>query len=147
MNQRKSRRMQRRQLRRIKSLSKEDECPGCGLKAPWLGVFIHAIMPEEVRGHCEYADSLKPMNKMARFMTLAQMGIPLDERIIKDIEKKMFENPDEESLDFIHTIHSLYKEAGLLDNTDKPTSTPSDSYSRDEQNAWKQFDTGTENND
>lgn len=140
MNQRKSRRMQRRQLRRINSLKKEDECPGCGLKAPWLGIFIHALMPEEVRGQCIYAESLKPMNKMARFMTLAQMGIPLDERIMKDIEKEMFENPDEESLEFIHVIHQMYKEAGLLDNTDKPTSTPSDSPSEFDENAWKQFD-------
>ena len=140
MNRRKSRRMQRRQLRRIKSLKKEDECPGCGLKAPWLGVFIHAIMPEEVRGHCEYADSLKPMNKMARFMTLAQMGIPLDERILKDVEKELFENPDEESIEFVHIIHQMFNEAGLLDNTDKPTSTPSDSPSEFDENAWKQFD-------
>ena len=140
MNLRKSRRMQRRQLRRIKSLKKEDECPGCGLKAPWLAVFIHAIMPEEIRGKCSYADSLKPMNKMARFMTLAQMGIPLDERILKDIEKEMFENPDEESMEFVHVMHQMFNEAGLLDNTDKPTSTPSDSPSEFDENAWKQFD-------
>lgn len=137
---RKQKRQMRNQMRRIKSLRHKHECPGCGLKGPWLGIFVHPIMPIEVRGECEFADSLEPMRKMSRLMTLNMMGVPLDERIMKGIEKEMFDNPTPESTEFIHFIHGMLKQAGVLEQIDKPSDTTKDSRPEFDENAWKQFD-------
>ncbi len=137
----------RKEMKRLKSLKRKSTCVGCGLKGPWLGIFVHPIMPEDVRGKCELADRMEPMNKMARLMTLNMMGIPLDERIMRDIEKQMFDNPTKESIDFIDIMHQMFTEAGIdmsdrniHQQTNEPSKTEGKVPLRDDPDAWKQFD-------
>jgi len=73
-------------------------------------------------------------------MTLNMMGIPLDREIMKSIEKEMFDNPTEESIDFVNYMHSMLQEAGVLEEIDKPSRSASNSNTEDDENAWKQFD-------
>jgi len=101
--------LERRLNRRIKSLSKADECPGCEQRGPWLAVFIHPLCPPHLRGadgrECDYCEQMPASVKVARLMMLGTLGIPLHPDIIENVNKCVFEDADPQAMALINHLH------------------------------------------
>jgi hypothetical protein len=148
----------RREMNRLRKLGKSSWCPGCLEYGPWLAVFIHPLVPPEMRMKpCEYSEQMAPATKLARCMALVQYGIPIDPIIIAYNTKVAIENPEDEEAAMMYDMMMKFaKEAGAVRDesigrhearqSDKPTESkdevPDGTSNDDTKPDWVSFDAG-----
>lgn len=80
------------EMRRMKALAREVTCPGCGQSGPWIAMFIHPLMPsEDLMVPCGYCERMPLDIKFSRVAALSALGIPLSDRIIKNVIELTYE--------------------------------------------------------
>jgi len=130
----------RREMWRLRGLTRTARCPGCGERGPWLAVFIHPLAPPDFRGDCDYSDAMPRATKLARVMALVTLGVPLDPAIIAYNTREAIENPEDEEARLIYDMMlEVAREAGAshpftIDETPAPEGSDD----------WIKFDQPTE---
>jgi len=80
------------EMKRMKALAREVTCPGCGLTGPWIAMFIHPLCPtEDLHEPCGYCERMPLDIKFSRVAALSALGIPLSDRIIKNVIELTYE--------------------------------------------------------
>lgn len=91
------RRRARREIKRMKGLARQETCPGCGIKGPWIALFIHPLCSkEDLHEPCDYCESMPLHVKFSRIAALSSLGVPLSERIIRNVMELTFQAANEE---------------------------------------------------
>jgi hypothetical protein len=139
-------------MNRFRKLGKSSWCPGCLEYGPWLAVFIHPLVPPEMRVKpCEYSEQMSPATKLARCMALVQYGIPIDPAIISHNTKVAIENPDDKEAAMMYDMMmQVARQAGAVrrehEHSDKPAEAngelPAGVPNDDTKSDWLSFDEG-----
>jgi hypothetical protein len=117
------RRRARREIARMKSLSREETCPGCGIKGPWIALFIHPLCPaEDLHKPCDYCEQMPLHVKFSRIAALSSLGVPLSERIIRNVMELTFKAAEEDdptvNWDMIVTVQNAMRMSLMEDGWD-----------------------------
>lgn len=91
------RRRVRQEMKRLKGLAREETCPGCGIRGPWIALFIHPLCPaDDLAEPCSYCEQMPLHVKFSRIAALSSLGVPLSERIIRNVMELTFQAANEE---------------------------------------------------